>query len=132
MVAKRKTRTETRATKPGFDHVASQLPLTTHTPRDYSHGLSGLNLSPEVVEAVNQLMADDPRNVLDQIDRELQLIANEKLEQVRLEILAQEAERKLLWGNKFPRVLGLRPGEVYVEKPQKRHRKGWNNKKVVG
>jgi hypothetical protein len=76
--------------------------------RDYS---AGLDLPPDAAEFLNQIMADDPRELVDLVEAELAAVANEQFEAMRLEILAKEEERKSLWGNKFPRVLGQKPGE---------------------
>jgi hypothetical protein len=48
------------------------------------------------------------------------------LEQLARDLARQEAERKRLWGNKFPRVLGARPPEktdpVNPVKPSRKKR----------
>lgn len=73
---------------------------------------SGLDLTPEQAEFVNQIMAEDPREVLFELEREEEKLANIQFEEIRLELLSQDAERKRLWGNKYPRKLGQKPGEV--------------------
>lgn len=84
------------------------LPPQRSYRRDYS---AGLNLPPEAAEFLNRIMVDDPQELVDLVNAELEAVANEQFEAMRLEILAKEEERKSLWGNKFPKVLGQKPGE---------------------
>ena len=126
MIAMGKTKKPRPVTPPPVPPPAQQEQQSPQQPpartyrRDYAQGL---NLPPDAAEFLNQIMADDPREIIDQVEAELEAVANEQFEQMRLEILAKEEERKLLWGNKFPRVLGQKPGEEPQKRPPGRPRR---------
>jgi hypothetical protein len=77
-------------------------------PHDYAKA-SGLDLDPDMAALVNKIMADDPREVLYQLRRASQRLIDGNFEALCVQIRAQEAERKRLWGNKYPPRLGMKP-----------------------
>lgn len=98
------------------------MPVVHHNPVlfDYAQA-SGLTLDPELRDALNQLMADDPREVIYQLDRDATQEASGQFDQLRDQLLAQEQERIQLWGKKYPPVPGLKPGEVDKRKGVRLH-----------
>lgn len=77
---------------------------------------AGLNLPPDAAKELNRIMYTDPREVMYQLEREARKLANKQFEELRIEIQEKEAERRRLWGSKYPRVLGQKPGDDEKEK----------------
>jgi len=60
--------------------------------------------------------SDNSLEALEAQRREAEKVAAAELDRLALDLAEKEAERRKLWGNKFPRVLGQKP-----EEPGKTH-----------
>ncbi len=92
-------------------------PEVKHNPVlfDYAKA-SGLSLDPDIAEALNQIMADDPREVIYQLERDATREASKQFDQLRDQIQAQEQERVRLWGKKYPPAAGMTPDDLNSKK----------------
>jgi hypothetical protein len=73
-------------------------------------------LPTEQTRLVNRLLAyvnmdDNSLDFLQAQRRQAEILAGQEMDRMADELAVKEAERKRLWGNKFPRVLGQKPDE---------------------
>lgn len=73
------------------------------------------DLTPDQMRLVKRVLAyagsDDSLEALESYRREAEKVASAELDRLALELAEKEAERRKLWGKKFPRVLGQKPDE---------------------
>jgi len=77
---------------------------------------AGLDLPKDAADWLNKNMNEDPREVVYHLQREAEKEASRQFDELKIELAEQEAERKRLWGNKYPPVHGQKPGQV-VDSP---------------
>jgi len=74
------------------------------------------DLTPDQMRLVKRVLAyaqsDNSLEALEAQRREAEKVAAAELDRLALDLAEKEAERRKLWGNKFPRVPGQKPEET--------------------